>query len=398
MPPLPRTLLAHARRLSEQFPAITLTGPRQAGKTTLARLAWPAHAYVNLERPDQRARATDDPRSFLAAFAEGVVLDEVQRVPELTSWIQTLIDEDPRPGRWVLTGSEQLTLTQRTSQSLAGRSAFLHLLPLDVRELANGGALERGDRPPHWTSAVLRGGYPAPLSRPVPLTTWLDSYVQSYLERDVRDLLAIGDLARFQDFLGVAAGRSSQVVNLSALGADVGITHPTARSWLSVLEASFVVSRLRPWHRNLGKRLTKSPKLYFWDSGLLCHLLRIRNADQLLPHPLRGPVFETWVVSELHKLLHHAGERPETYFYRDQSGLEVDLLVRRDDCWHAVEVKSGATVASDAARGLRRFMTLSGGDLDGVPVRPALVHGGEERWTSHGIDFVPWHALPSLIG
>lgn len=394
---VPRSLTTHLRTLATQLPAVIVTGPRQAGKTTLARLAWPDHPYVNLERPDLRTFAASDPRAFLAGYPDGAILDEVQRVPELTSWLQALIDEDPRPGRWILTGSEQLTLTQRTSQSLAGRAGYAHLLPLDLRELDEGGALEVGVAGPAWTGAVLRGGYPAPLSLPVPLETWLAGYVQSYLERDVRNLLAVGDLGRFQDFLALATGRSGQTVNLTRLGGDVGVSHPTARSWLGVLEATFIVTRLRPWHRNLGKRLTKSAKLYFWDSGLLCFLLRIRDADQLIPHPLRGAIFESWVVAELLKLVHHRGERPDAYFYRDHGGLEVDLLLRRRDHWLAIEVKSATTIASDFARSLRRFRDQAGGTLDGAPIRSIVVYGGEEARHGSDVEFVPWRALPGLL-
>jgi len=380
------------------MPAVIVTGPRQAGKTTLCRMAWPDHAYLNLERPDVRRLATADPVALLARHPDGAILDEIQRVPDLTSWLQSNIDEDPRPGRWILTGSEQLTLTQRTSQSLAGRAAFAHLLPLDFEELQAGGVVPDGAPGHAWTGAVLRGGYPAPLSLPVSLDTWLAGYVQSYLERDVRDLLAVGDLGRFQDFLGLAAGGSAQTVNFTRLGGSVGVTHPTAKSWVGVLEATLVVMRLRPWHRNLGKRLTRTPKLYFWDTGLLCHLLRIRDADQLLPHPLRGAAFETWVVAELLKMLHHRGERPVAYFYRDQSGLEIDLLVRRDDHWLAVEVKSGSTIASDFTAGLRRFRERTGGLLEGLPLRPVLVYGGDEAQHESGVDIVPWHSLPELAG
>lgn len=392
-----RTLQAHLQSAARQLPVVVLTGPRQSGKTTLCRMCWPHKAYVNLERPDHRAFATEDPRAFLAAHPDGALLDEIQRVPELTSWLQALVDEDPRPGRWILTGSEQLALTDRTSQSLAGRAAVARLLPFDVEELSNARALARSTAGPSWPEATLRGGYPAPLSRPVSLDLWLSSYVQTYVERDVRALLSVSDLGRFQDFLALAAAWTSQVVNLSRLGADVGVTHPTARSWLGVLEATFVLHRLRPWHRNLGKRLSKTPKLYFWDTGLLCWLLRLREDAQLVQHPLRGPVFETWVVSELLKLCHHRGEVPEAFFYRDQSGLEVDLLLRRPDHWLVVEVKSGTTVASDWVSALRRFGERAGGALDGLPLRPVLVYGGEEATRRGEVRVVPWHDVASLV-
>ena len=394
---VPRTLQPHLLRLGQQLPAVVVTGPRQSGKTTLCRTTWPDKVYADLERPDLREYARTDPRAFLGAYPDGAILDEIQRVPDLTSWLQVLIDEEPVPGRWVLTGSEHLALTQRASQSLAGRSAIAHLLPLDAGELAAAGVLPVAPTAPRWTDAVLRGGYPAPLQLPVELDTWLAGYVQTYLERDVRNLRDVGNLAAFQDFLGLAAGRSSQTINLSTLGGDVGVSHPTAKAWVSVLEASFVAFRLRPWHRNLGKRLTKASKLYFWDAGLLCHLLRIRDRQQLWSHPLRGALFETWVVAELSKLLHHRAERPEAWFYRDHRGLEVDLLLRRPDSWLAVEIKSGTTVASDFFTGLRRFAELSGGSLEGLPLRTAVVYGGDEAQRRGPHWVVPWRELESLL-
>lgn len=395
--PFDRTLRSTLVALGSAMPAVIVTGPRQAGKTTLCRLAWPDHTYVNLERHDLRELATSDPRGFLDRHSDGVILDEIQRVPELTSWLQARIDEDPTPGRWVLTGSEQLTLTERTSQSLAGRAAHAHLLPFDVQELDRAGALLEGLPGHTWTSAVLRGGYPAPLSLPVSPEVWLGSYVEAYLERDVRTLLNVGDLDRFRDFMGLIAGNSSQTVNFSRLGGDVGATHPTARSWLSVLEATFVAWRLRPWHRNLGKRLTKTPKVYLWDTGLLCHLLRIRTGEQILTHPSRGAIFETWVLSELLKLVHHRGERPEAYFFREQRGLEVDLLLRRDDHWLAVEVKSSSTIARDFGRNLEALSERTGGAIDGVPLRSVVVYGGEEAQARGAVRFVPSRALPTLV-
>lgn len=393
---IPRTLAGPLQALGRQLPAVIVTGPRQAGKTTLARSAWPDKPYVNLEQPDVRRFAIEDPRGFLAAYPEGAILDEIQRAPELPSWLQVRIDEAPVPGRWILTGSEQLSLTGRTSQSLAGRAAFARLLPLDVAELAAAGRLQRSDTGPAWAAAALRGGYPAPFMLPVDVSTWLDGYVEAYVERDVRTLLAVSDLARFQTFLALTAGRTGQLVNLSSLGADASVSHPTVSAWIGVLEATFVALRLPPWHANLGKRLIKSPKVYFWDSGLMCHLLRLRGPDQLAQHPLRGAVFEGWVVAELLKREHHAGRRPEAYFYRDQTGLEIDLLVRREDRWLAVEIKSGATVVSDWFDGLRAFATRTGGTLDGLPVESVLVYGGDDDAQRTDVRVVPWHRLPSL--
>lgn len=393
-----RTLLPLLRERARQFPAIILTGPRQSGKTTLCRMAWPGHDYLNLERPDLRSFADSDPRAFLADHPNGAILDEVQRVPDLTSWLQVLIDEDPVPGRWILTGSEQLTLTQRTSQSLAGRATYAHLLPFDMEEQQSAGLVEPGPASLPWARAVLRGGYPAPWHQPVPIDTWLEGYVQSYLERDVRNLLAIADLGRFQTFIALLAGSAGQLTNFSRLGADAGITHPTAKSWLSVLEASFLATHLRPWHGNLGKRLTKTPKVFFWDSGLVCHLLHIRNLEQLAPHPLRGSLFEGWAIAELLKVIHHRGATPEAYFYRDQGGLEVDLLLRREDHWAAIEFKSGLTASADSGKNLHQFLELCEGRIEGLPVWPYVIYGGNETWQAGGIRHVPWTELTSVLG
>jgi len=280
---------------------------------------------------------------------------------------------------------------------LAGRAAYAHLLPLDIEEQRNAGLVEVGPASLPWAAAILRGGYPAPWTQPAPIDAWLAGYVQAYLDRDVRALLAIEDLGRFQTFVALLAGSTGQLTNFSHLGANAGITHPTSKSWLSVLEASFLVTRLRPWHGNLGKRQTKSHKVYFWDSGLVCHLLRIRNAEQLAPHPLRGALFEGWAIAELLKMLHHRGESPDAFFYRDQGGLEVDLLLRRDDHWVALEFKSGLTASTDAGKNLRRFIELCGGVLEGLPVRAHVVYGGNEAWQAAEIRHVPWVELASVL-
>jgi len=248
-----------------------------------------------------------------------------------------------------------------------------------------------------FASDLLRGGYPALYAQPVTPDVWLSAYAQSYLERDVRSLRAVGDLSRFQDFLGLAAGRTAQTLNLSRFASDVGATGPTIKSWLSVLEASFVALRLRSWQKNLGKRLIKAPRLHFWDSGLLCHLLGIRSSQQLSTHPLRGPIFESFVVAELLKMVHHRGERPEAYFYRDQGGLEVDLLLRWRGQYLAVTVKSSATISDAFFGGLHRFAQLAPQGLDGLPLRPVVVYGGDERQRRSGVEVVPWRELGSLL-
>lgn len=390
---IPRTLTSTLLRQAATFPVVTLTGPRQSGKTTLCRAAFPDLTYVSLEPPDTRRYAREDPRGFLAGLGDGAILDEIQRAPELTSYLQVLVDADPRPGRFILTGSEHLAVTQATSQSLAGRSAVLHLLPLDRAEVAAAG---RGEV--DLFTSLFRGGYPALFDRDVGPSDWLSAYQALYVERDVRQLLGVGDLDAFQTFVGLCAGRVGQVLNLSALGGDAGVSHNTARSWLSVLNASFLTFELRPWHRNLGKRLIRRPKLYFWDTGLLCNLLAIREPRELERHPLRGEIFENFVVSELAKSSWHQGEAPRHWFYRDQRQLEVDLLIERPGELVAVEVKSGKTIGADFFAALAAFSALREVSEPGASTRSVLVYGGDANQRRSVGDVVGWRQLERLRG
>lgn len=398
MPMIPRRATSDLLAAARQFPVVTVTGPRQSGKTTVCRATFPHLPYVNLEANDVRRRASEDPRGLLADLPDGAVIDEVQRVPELTSYLQGLVDADPRPGRFILTGSEHLALTAATAQSLAGRSAWRTLLPLDA------GELDGSPDPRHhlagrtWNEALFLGGYPAIHSRPVEPTAWLDAYVTGYVERDVRTSLRVTDLSRFMDFVRLAATRSGTLLNLSALAGDSGISQPTAAAWLSVLEAHYVVFRLRPWHRNLGKRLTKSPKLYFWDTGLQCRLLGIRDVTDLGSHPLRGAIAETWVVAEAIKVLHHSGMRPEAWFVRDHRGEEVDLVIRTAaGRTLAVEVKASATPVGDNLRAPIRWAELLAATAPELgAVAPVVVYGGDAMGWGKG-RFVSWRGWAELM-
>jgi len=339
-------------------------------------------AYVSLESPSNRTFALEDPIGFLRTYNSGAIFDEIQRAPGLTSYLQGLVDDDPTPGRFILTGSHNFSVIEAISQSLAGRTAVLHLLPLDLEERCRfpGTSADR----PH---VMLDGGYPALYDRRPDRDDWMGAYLTTYLERDVRQTLNVGNLLRFQTFVRLCAGRCGQLVNLSGLGADAGVDHKTAQAWLSVLEAGYIVWRLPPWHGNINKRLIKTPKLYFTDTGLLCHLLGIRTPEQLLAHPLRGAVFETWVLGELRKQATNSGRQPEFYFYRDRKGLEVDLVVpTRPGEGVAVEIKSGETIGSDFFSGLARFRSIPG--LSGF--RPALVYGGDEGEERSKGEVVPW--------
>ncbi|HEX7672472.1 MAG TPA: ATP-binding protein, partial [Polyangiaceae bacterium] len=347
---------------------------RQSGKTTLCRMLFPRKPYVSLEAPDVRARVLEDPRGFLADHPDGAVLDEVQRAPELLSYLQVDVDERRRPGRWILTGSQNFALAQGLSQSLAGRSGILTLLPLSAAELG----AERLESQ-ELLGTLLRGGYPAIHQHRIPPAEWMAAYVATYVERDVRQLLAVGDLSVFQTFLGLAAGRAGQIVNLSALGSDAGVSHNTARSWLGCLEASYVAERLPPWHGSLTSRLVKSPKLHFLDSGLHCFLLGIRTVDELRNHPLRGAIFEGWVVSEIRKTRQNRGLSPDLHFFRDAKGLEADLLVGRGVERIAVEIKSGQTLDRAASESLDRVAGLLLQATPPIHLEQVLVYGGEGK-------------------
>lgn len=382
---IPRVAAALVEERASQLPVLTVTGPRQSGKTTLCRAVFTAKPYVSLETPDVRAEALRDPRGFLARFPEGAILDEVQRAPELPSYLQEIVDSHPRNGEWVLTGSQHFALLERISQSLAGRTAMIQLLPLSLEEIRTTRA------PASLDEQLLRGGYPRLYDQDIPPAAWFADYVMNYVERDVRQVQEIGDLATFQTFLRVCAGRIGQVLNISGLGADCGITHTTARRWLSVLEASYVAFRLQPLHRNVTKRLTKSPKLHFYDTGLAAHLLGIRTREDLAYHPLRGALFENWIVTEVLKWRWNRGHPSDLYYYRDARGAEVDLVVERALDPIAVEVKAGQTPVFDLAPSFASLdTTLQEAPAPARSLVRRVVYGGSRSSTVDGIQYLPW--------
>ena len=397
---IPRHLAKALRAAAQSYPVVTVTGPRQSGKTTLVRAAFPRHRYASLEDPQTREFATKDPRGFLDQFRGNVILDEAQRVPDLFSYVQVTVDEENRPGRFILSGSQNFLLLHRVTQSLAGRCAIHRLLPFSRAELAG--------RPPRdvvkritanritqpeeavESDALFRtmfiGGYPRIHDKELEPQPWLANYYQTYLERDVRDLLNVGDIEGFGHFVRLCAGRSGHLLNASSLAADAGVSHTTVRRWLSILEASYIVYLLRPHHRSFNKRLVKAPKLYFLDTGLLCYLLRVRSPEDLVSHASRGSIFETWVVSEALKNYHNRGAEPDLYFWRDSTGHEVDLLIDQGVTQIPIEIKSGQTIASDFFSGIDHWKALAGrpdGDA-------GLVYGGDASYKRQGVSIISW--------
>lgn len=395
---LRRTLHRYLVEAAGAMPVVTLTGPRQSGKTTLVRAAFPSLAYASLEDPDVRARALEDPRGFLRAHDDGMIIDEVQRAPDIPSYIQGIVDEEPRPGRFILTGSQNLLLLDRVSQSLAGRTRILHLYPFSLSELegrepwdpeaSSTPPLDRSVTRPLQTT-LHTGFYPRIHDQDLNPVEWLADYRAAYVERDVRQIVNVQDLEAFTRFLGLCAGRNGQLLNASSLGNDAGVDHTTVRRWLSVLEASFLIKLLRPHHRNFGKRLIKSPKLYFLDCGLLCSLLGIRSADDLGVHASRGAVFESFVLGELLKAYAHRGRRPPLFFWRDSAGHEIDFIVEQGSGLLGIEAKSGETAPPAFFDTLGWWRKL-GGEGESPTL---LLYGGDDAFTFKGIPARSWQAL-----
>lgn len=347
-----RNIAPLLQQLATQYPVITLTGPRQSGKTTLAKALFPDKPYVTLEDLDVRRFATDDPRGLLASYQRGAVFDEIQRAPQLASYLQGVVDADPQPGRFLLTGSHQFEFMTQVSQSLAGRTAVLRLLPFTLAEVQR---MPSRAQTPDLAQTLLAGFYPRIHDRGLDPSQALADYFATYVERDLRQLAAVHDLQRFERFVRLCAGRTGQLLNLNSLGNDAGVSHVTARAWIDLLQTSYIVYLLPPWFVNTGKRLVKSSKLYFYDVGLASWLLGLRTSDQVARDPLWGSLFENFVIMEAMKDRLNAGESAEMYFYRDSEGNEVDLLLPTGGKMHAIEIKAGATVNPDYFKGLKTF-------------------------------------------
>lgn len=368
-----RTLQTTLERLASKYPVITLTGPRQSGKSTLLKHAFPEYRYVSLEDLDMREFANNDPRGFLSTFPHRVILDEVQRVPSLFSYIQTHVDETDEPGMYLLAGSHNFLLMESVNQSLAGRTAILKLLPFSHKEMKDGGVL-----PNTTNEQIYNGSYPRLYDKHLAPFEFYPYYIQTYVERDVRQLKNIGDLSRFIRFIKLCAGRIGQLLNLSSLAVECGVSVPTINSWLSVLEASYICYLLRPDWNNFAKRLVKSPKLYFYDTGLACSLLDIKSPEQLDLHFARGALFENMVINSFIKQAWNEGRDIDLRFWRDNQGNEVDLLVYDGDKPSAFEIKSGETFQTNFFKGLTKWAAITGTDTDHLHV----IYGGTNSLTT----------------
>ena len=357
-------------RLATKYPVITLTGPRQSGKTTLVKKAFPKKAYVSLEDPDSRKIAQNDPRRFLERFPNGAVIDEVQRVPDILSYIQTIVDNSNKQGLFILTGSAQFELLSNITQSLAGRTAIIRLLPFaaeEITQITKGYSLNK---------ILFTGAYPRIFDKKLNPTEALSFYTNTYLERDVRQIINVKDLSKFETFLRLSAARTGQILNLSNLGNDCGINHNTASTWLSLLEASYIIFRIKPHYNNFSKRLIKAPKIYFYDTGLASYLLGIKNPSHMETHPLRGHLFETYIVSEILKTRFNRIQDNNLYYFRDNIGNEVDLLLDSGDNVIPVEIKAGTTFSEDMLKGLNYYSKMN----KDLAHRPILIYGGKESF------------------
>lgn len=380
-----RTLASKMISLAQKFQVITLTGPRQSGKTTLVRATFPTLPYVSLEDPDIRQIALTDPRGFLSNYPTGAILDEIQNTPELFSYIQRIVDEN-RQIHFILTGSSNFLLMEKISQTLAGRTAVLHLLPFSLKEL------EPLAEP--YENLIFKGQYPRIYDRDISPTDFYPSYIQTYVDRDVRLIKNIGDINAFIQFTQLCAGRIGQPLNYASLASDAGISPNTVKSWLSVLESSYILYRLQPYHQNFNKRLVKSPKLYFFDTGVACSLLGIRAQDQVHLHYMKGSLFENLILNEFIKRNFNRGENRLPYFWQDNHGKEIDCVLEKGDRVTAIEIKSGKTMSANYFDNLKYWLSLTG-----LPEsQEYVVYGGDQSMQTSAGKLTSWRNLDHISG
>jgi len=383
-----RNIESTVRRLASLYPIIGITGPRQSGKTTLAKLLFPDLPYVSLENLDIRLQAENDPRAFLSLYQKGAIFDEVQNAPILLSYLQQIVDENPQKGRYVITGSQNFVLNTKISQSLSGRVGMVTLLPLSLNETKQNLS---------YYAEIFRGGYPALRGLKMHPIDFYPSYIQTYIERDVRQLQKIENLGRFQTFLKLCAGRVGQLVNFSSLALDAGISNTTAKQWLTILEASYIIFTLQPYHQNFNKRLMKMPKLYFYDTGLASSLLGLEKEEQIENHYLKGGLFENLMILEVLKGRLNNGLQPNLYFWRDRTGHEVDLIGDWGGQIHAMEIKTGSTFQDSYIKNLKYFMALSEKESKGKALG-YLIYSGKQDGNYLGIKLLPMDKVNDLYG
>lgn len=376
-----RQIATKIEQQKTKFPIIALTGPRQSGKTTLLKELFSDYRYVSLENPDARAFATEDPIGFLKTYNEHVIFDEVQRVPELFSYIQGIVDDSGQMGQFILSGSQNFHLLNSITQTLAGRVALFKLLPFDFSELKNAGISN-----PSYAETAVKGFYPAIYTRQIDPIVFYANYIQTYIQKDVTELLNIRDLNLFRTFLGLCAARAGQLLNISSLANECDISQPTAKAWLSILESSYITFQLQPYHQNFNKRLVKSPKLYFYDTGLLNHLLGIRTPEDFEQNRLKGNLFENMIIAEYQKNNYHQYRHVDYHFWQDSNGREVDLLVKTPNGFDIFEIKATQTVSSSLFKELDYFEELT----PDLTIKKHLVYGGDEDQQRTKYDVISW--------
>jgi predicted AAA+ superfamily ATPase len=376
-----REIKKNVDQLIDKYPIIAITGPRQSGKTTFLKSTFPEYEYINLENPDNREFATEDPNGFLKRYSGKTIIDEVQRVPSLFSYLQSKVDEDNIMGHYILSGSQNFHLMQNITQSLAGRVALFRLFPFDFQELKSENLLSS-----NYLSSLIKGFYPAIYSRDINSTVYYSNYIETYIQRDVTELLEVKNLGLFKKFLSLLATRAGQLLNLNSLANECGISQPTAKSWLSVLESSYVVFTLQPYFENFSKRLVKTPKLYFYDSGLLCHLLGINDVDYLLTNPIKGALFENMIIAEHFKRMYHKNEVIDSWFWRDSAGNEIDLLYTLNQEIIVYEIKSTETIMTNQMKGLNYFEKAAINKM----VSKKLIYTGIENYIRQNCEIIPW--------
>lgn len=382
-----RVIEKKVKQAAEKMPVIAVTGPRQSGKSTLVQKVFPNYTYVNLEDIEQRGFAKEDPKGFLSNLGAYAIIDEVQNVPDLLSYIQVVVDKEKRTGQFVISGSQNLQLMESVSQSLAGRVAIFNLLPFSLEELSQTKFAQ--DK---YEKYILKGFYPPIYDRDLNPSTWLLDYIQTYVERDLRQIVNVTDLWAFRQFLEICAGRTGQLINLSEMGNVIGVSYKTVQKWLSVLQTSFIIYTLRPYHKNYNKRIIKAPKLYFYDTGLACALLNIRNIDDLNRHFAKGALFENFVINEILKNQYNRNLKPRPYFWIAAGNNEVDLLFDKAGELIPIKIKSGRTISANFFKSLRYFQTLSGA----LPENSFLVYGGDEVQQRSIVNILSWRQLGKI--